>query len=267
MKKIISFTVLFIIIAAAVYYYTYERINYEELNILQKSLTSSVYFKFGKLINELPPEERAIVDYALLMNELNLFEKHFAEKIFSINPAELGFLGPYYSKEKADNLVKIEPVVLQMIDKEKSTGIQYCPQHSFADYQFMMVEMETDIGKRLFVGSGYRSPGRQAYLFFHYLTTSSEFSLNENARWIAMPGYSEHGSPVNNAIDFINSDGITGFTDGQTAEDFEILPEYKWLLENAHKFNFYLSYPKNNKLGVAYEPWHWHWDDKKTITN
>lgn len=122
--------------------------------------------------------------------------------------------------------------------------------------------MEVDIGRKLFVDSGYRSPGRQAYLFFYYLATSSNYSLKENAKWIAMPGYSEHGHPVNNAIDFTSIDGINGFSDGQTASDFTALPEYKWMLENANDFNFYLSYPENNSFGVAFEPWHWHWEVK-----
>jgi D-alanyl-D-alanine carboxypeptidase len=77
-----------------------------------------------------------------------------------------------------------------------------------------------------------------------------------------MPGYSEHGHPVNHSIDFCSSDGINGFSDGQTAADFEKLPEYEWMVMNASQFNFYLSYPKDNPYGVAFEPWHWHWEEK-----
>lgn len=263
MKKLLYFLTGLIIVIFAAYYYTFVYIDYEKLNFLQQKIAASVYKTFGDYMNEIPPEERAIADYEELMNRLNLFEKLFAERIFSINPAELGFLGPFYSKDKADNLVKVEPIILQMKEKEKSTGIQYCPEHSYKDYLSMMEQMKNDIGKHLYIGSGYRSPGRQAYLFFHYLVTSSEFSLKENARWIAMPGFSEHGSPVNNAIDFISQEGITGFTDGQNAKDFESLEEYSWLTENANNFNFFLSYPEGNNLGVAYEPWHWHWDDIK----
>ena len=77
-----------------------------------------------------------------------------------------------------------------------------------------------------------------------------------------MPGYSEHGNPVNHAIDFTNENGINGFSDNQTAGDFESLPEFDWLMKNANQFNFYLSYPENNPYGVAFEPWHWHWEKK-----
>jgi zinc D-Ala-D-Ala carboxypeptidase len=40
-------------------------------------------------------------------------------------------------------------------------------------------------------------------------------------------------------------------------EDFESTDEYKWLEKNAKKFGFYLTNPRNNKLGTIYEPWHW----------
>jgi zinc D-Ala-D-Ala carboxypeptidase len=192
------------------------------------------------------------------MNQLNLFERNFAERIFDIDPKEIGFKGPRCSREKPEKLVKIE----SMNVGEKETGIQYCPEHSYNDYILMMVKMKKDIGKRLFIDSGYRSPGKQAYLFFYYLTTSSEYSLKENAKWIAMPGYSEHGNPFNNAIDFTSENGINGFDDNQSASNFEALSEFNWLTQNAKQFNFYLSYPKNNLFGVAYEPWHWHWERK-----
>lgn len=97
---------------------------------------------------------------------------------------------------------------------------------------------------------------------FIYLTTSGDYSLKENAKWIAMPGYSEHGNPINNAIDFTSENGINGFSDSQSAKDFETLPEFGWLMQNANNFNFYLSYPRDNKFGVAFEPWHWHWEKK-----
>jgi D-alanyl-D-alanine carboxypeptidase len=128
------------------------------------------------------------------------------------------------------------------------------------DYLQMMAGMERDLGKRLYIDSGYRSPGRQAYLFIKYLVTNHNYSLQETARWVALPGYSEHGSPERTALDFINADGINGENPGQTAADFENLPEYQWLVQNARRFHFFLSYPRDNPWGVTFEPWHWHWE-------
>lgn len=261
MKRILFLSLILIIfILISGFFFTFIKINYDKLNFIQRNIASSIYEKWENYIQQIEPESRALVDYNLLLNTLNVYEKYFALRVFDINPKEIGFMGPFYSKEKPDSLVKIENVKLFFNESEVETGIQYYPLHSYKDYFEMMETMEKEIGKRLYIDSGYRSPGRQAYLFFKYLVNSNEFSLKENGRWIAMPGYSEHGSPFNTAIDFINEKGINGFSNNQTAEDFEHLEEYKWLEENAHNFNFYLSYPRNNNYGVAFEPWHWHWE-------
>lgn len=257
----------FLIVFLAAYFFYSKEINIQNLNFVHKYVAEKILNKWEEKLNSLPDNVRAIVDYNLLISELNFYEKDFVEKIFSINPKTLGFKGRFYSKDKPKKLKQIESITLNLNGNPIETGIQYCPEHSYNDFVLMIIKMKNDIGRELFIDSGYRSPGRQAYLFFYYLIRSNEYSLMENAKWIAMPGFSEHGSPINNAIDFVNKYGINGFSEGQTAKDFEELPEYKWLLENANNFNFYLSYPKNNLLGVAFEPWHWHWEGKLEKNN
>lgn len=257
MKKlllILAIAVTSLIIYVA--YQFYAEINLDRLNFLHRWSAKSVFETWDNYLENIPKDRRSIVDYDTLMNQLNFYERDFAERIFKINPKGLGFKGPFYSKEKPGKLVKVESVKVG----DRETGIQYCPEQSYADYLLMIEQMKKDIGKILYIDSGYRSPGRQAYLVFYYLTSSSDYSLKENAKWIAMPGYSEHGNPINNAIDFTSENGINGFSDGQSSKDFEALPEFEWLMKNANKFNFYLSYPRDNKFGVAFEPWHWHWE-------
>lgn len=262
MKKYLYITsTIFLLLIFSTLFFTFIKINYEELNFIQKNISISVLEKWESKIEKIEVNKRAILDYHSLFNELNFIEKLFVKRIFKINPKEIGFLGPFYSKNKPDSLVKIESVKFYINDEEIETGVQYYPLHAYKDYEKMMIEMFNEIGKKLYIDSGYRSPGRQAYLFFKYLVKSNNFSLKENGRWIAMPGYSEHGSPLKTAIDFINEIGINGFSQNQTAEDFENLEEYDWLVKNGNKFNFHLSYPRNNNLGVAFEPWHWHWEN------
>jgi LAS superfamily LD-carboxypeptidase LdcB len=171
----------------------------------------------------------------------------------------LGFKGPFHSLKKPDKLVKIAPQTYKPKGQEKSTGSQYCPETSYHDFLRMMAQMRHDLGRELCIESGYRSPGRQAYNFLCYLAQNHDYSLRRTARLNALPGYSEHNNPVNNAVDFVNADGINGDSPGQTPEDFEKLPEYQWLLHHAREFNFHLSYPRDNQLGISFEPWHWHW--------
>jgi len=259
MKKLVL--ILTLAAAALIIYSIYlfnSEINLDKLNFIHRKIARSVIDSWENYLSSIPKDRRSIVDYDTLMSQLNFYEKSFAERIFKIDPKELGFKGPYYSKEKPGKLIKVESVKVG----ERETGIQYCPEQSYADYLLMIEQMKKDIGKILYIDSGYRSPGRQAYLVFYYLTSSSDYSLKENAKWIAMPGYSEHGNPINNAIDFTSENGINGFSDGQSAKDFEALPEFDWLMKNANQFNFYLSYPRDNPYGVAFEPWHWHWERK-----
>lgn len=240
-----------------------EKPNFERLNFLQIYLTDNIYAKWQNKLKQIPKDEWQIVDYDTLKNELNFIEQKFVERIFEIKPSEIGFMGPFYSLEKPQNLVKIPAFTLPEAEDGKTLPAKYCPEHSYADFIRMTDSMYSEIGKRVYINSGYRSPGRQAYGFFDDLVMErNDYSLLKTAKWVAMPGYSEHNSGVNNAIDVINGEGISGEDPGQVAEDFEILPEYEWLTKNASKFNFYLTYPRGNNLGVQFEPWHWHWEKK-----
>lgn len=132
---------------------------------------------------------------------------------------------------------------------------QYLPRPAFEAYQRMMAAIEADLGKRLLVESGYRSPAYQLYLFLFYLPKHGT-SIRETNRHVALPGCSEHGSPAFQAIDFITPAGING---EDRPGEFEELQEYGWLQARAREFGFYLSYPSGGPS--AFEPWHWHYED------
>jgi zinc D-Ala-D-Ala carboxypeptidase len=67
----------------------------------------------------------------------------------------------------------------------------------------------------------------------------------------AAPGYSEHHT--GRAID-ITTPGFATLE-----EEFEGSPAFRWLAHNAAEFGFSLSFPRDNRHGIAYEPWHWCW--------
>jgi len=48
---------------------------------------------------------------------------------------------------------------------------------------------------------------------------------------------------------------VTG--DHRLEEDFENTDVFSWLKKNAQKFDFSLSYPRDNANNIIYEPWHW----------
>ncbi|MFH1246737.1 MAG: M15 family metallopeptidase [Candidatus Liptonbacteria bacterium] len=61
-------------------------------------------------------------------------------------------------------------------------------------------------------------------------------------------GYSEHqlGTAVDLTIPKLHG----------LSTQFDVQPAYKWLVDNAYRFGFVLSYPKENTY-YMYEPWHW----------
>jgi len=97
------------------------------------------------------------------------------------------------------------------------------------------------------VVSAFRSIERQVEIIQAKLARN--MSMEKILTLSAPPGYSEHHTGC--AID-INTPGCIA-----TEEEFERTEAFRWLQENATYFNFTLSYPRDNKLGFIYEPWHW----------
>ncbi|HEY4512726.1 MAG TPA: M15 family metallopeptidase [Candidatus Paceibacterota bacterium] len=100
-------------------------------------------------------------------------------------------------------------------------------------------------GMDLFIASAYRSFGTQSSLKTSYKTTFGTTAAN---KFSADQGYSEH--QLGTTVDF------TTPTVGGALNGFENTKEYLWLVNNAYKFGFTLSYPANNKYYI-FEPWHW----------
>jgi len=93
--------------------------------------------------------------------------------------------------------------------------------------------------------SSYRSFGTQANLKSGYIMTYGAGTANQ---FSADQGYSEH--QLGTAVDF------TTPSLGASFVKFESAAAYKWLNENAHKYGFIISYPKQNTY-YRFEPWHW----------
>lgn len=105
-------------------------------------------------------------------------------------------------------------------------------------------------GLSLLVASAFRSFGEQASLKSSYAV---RYGSGANA-FSADQGYSEH--QLGTTIDF------TTPSVGGTFAGFDKTKEYAWLMENAWRYGFILSYPKGNTY-YQYEPWHWRYVGKE----
>ena len=110
--------------------------------------------------------------------------------------------------------------------------------------------------------SSYRAVDRQKQLFKNqidkYLAMgySQKQAEEEAAKWVAIPGTSEHHTGL--ALDIVaRSYQMLDDTQENTAEQ-------KWLMGNSYKYGFILRYPKTKGeiTGIVYEPWHYRYVGK-----
>lgn len=171
-------------------------------------------------------------------------------------------------------LAKIDPELLKKYSKVYFLNENYTPAHLTlipAEYLYSSSRSEqflteawphlkslfdtakTD-GVTLYVKSAYRSFAEQQSLKSLFTVVYGAGTANS---FSADQGYSEH--QLDTTLDFITT-GLGGQLDG-----FDKTTAYQWLLTNAYRFGFELSYPKDNSY-YSYEPWHWRFVGVKLAT-
>ena len=162
--------------------------------------------------------------------------------------AELGIPADYGTRtglvpcEEARELVSIGPDVLGREQK-------LAPRAAEA-WLRMRTAAKAD-GIQLQVVSGFRSVDYQRALIQRKLDNGR--SIAEILRINAAPGYSEHHT--GRALD------LTAPDCEPLEQGFETTAAFAWLMQNAGKHGFRLSYPRDNPHGITYEPWHWAFHD------
>jgi D-alanyl-D-alanine carboxypeptidase len=99
----------------------------------------------------------------------------------------------------------------------------------------------------LLLVSAFRSVDYQRAIFDRKLGQGA--TLDEILRVNAAPGYSEHHT--GRAVD-IATRGCPPLTAA-----FDTTAAFDWLTRHAGRFDFVMTYPRDNPYGMVYEPWHW----------
>lgn len=164
-----------------------------------------------------------------------------------------------------EKLSKTDPELLQKYSKVYFLNEHYTPSElSLIDKEYLyqkdkpleihtkvlpylnaLVEEAREDGIDLLVISAYRSYGTQAILKSSYTVTYGAGTANQ---FSADQGYSEH--QLGTTVDFTTSAIASSFS------NFEKTEAYAWLVDNAYKYGFVLSYPEKNGY-YQFEPWHW----------
>ncbi len=233
-------------------------LSLDGLTEAEQNLRQSVLQALVPLVDQRKKEGTApLITFEEMVQRLSPDQREFVEQFRSIDPAQLnGASRRLPPPSPSQRFIRIDRQTVFRNSRSKRMDVQYLPAEAYEAYRRMMAAMEADLGKRLLVESGYRSPAYQFYLFLFYMPKHGT-SIRETNRHVALPGCSEHGSPAFQAIDFITPEGING---EDRPEEFEELQEYGWLHARAKEFGFHLSYPRGGDS--AFEPWHWHWEDQ-----
>ena len=139
---------------------------------------------------------------------------------------------------EASQLIDVEPNVL-------GTMQRLAPDTAAAWHK--MKQSAARAGMQLLIVSGFRSISHQADIIRRKLAAGQ--SIGAILTVNAAPGFSEHHT--GRAVD-IATPGTRPLT-----TEFESSAAFAWLRVNAATFGFHMPYPRGNRFGFEYEPWHW----------
>lgn len=145
--------------------------------------------------------------------------------------------------------------------KASNSGIRRGDSYSLrntviADLTSMVTDSKTD-GIDLSIVSGYRSYQTQVNTYNYWLSKNNN-DVEYVDTFSARPGHSQH--QLGTVIDFSSIE-----ISDQLGDSFANTRASKWLIENAYKYGFVLSYPKGyeSTTGYKYESWHYRYIGKE----
>ncbi len=138
---------------------------------------------------------------------------------------------------------QLVPVGLDIFERE-----QYM-QPEAASALGKLIQAATWDGVDMIHVSAFRSVDYQTGIIERKLDKGQ--TISEIMEVSAAPGYSEHHS--GRAVDLHTPECEV------LDESFEETTAYNWLLRHASDHGFRQSFPRDNRHGLAYEPWHWYY--------
>lgn len=201
-------------------------ISKDETDKLSEQLKSS-----EQKVTQLTKEKKANTKTISTLEKLTTYDPELLQKY-----SKVFFLNENYIPSKL-TIIPAEYIYNQNVTYEIHADI-------FPNLK-KMLDAAANAGIEIDVISAYRSFSTQESLKASYKVTYGAGTANQ---FSADQGYSEH--QLGTTLDF------TTPKTGASFNSFEGTAAYLWLLENAYKYGFVLSYPKGNSYYV-YEPWHW----------
>ncbi len=263
--------VIFTLLVSGAFLYNYYRINIIEGEIDTLSLEISI-LRSDISDNTQKLQENIANTYNTLSNNLNEQRQNVGNIEQKLQQQVGNISGTVNTLQKLSNT---DQELLQKYSKVFFLNEYYAParleeipsEYKYSDlrtvkinypvwpYLKRMIDDAKNSSITLYVHSGYRSFNEQQSLKGQYKVVYGTGTANQ---FSADQGYSEH--QLGTTVDLITT-GLGGELEG-----FDETTSYNWLLANAYRYGFVLSYPKGNKFYV-YEPWHWRFVGVKLATD
>ncbi len=260
-KYIKIMLILLIVITVVTSYLLYQNYNLKKENLSLVGRLSSKSLKLDEIIKLLSSVQS---NFTNVKNEKNKLKENLNKEIVKMTSLQKkigNITGVVGTLEK---LSKTDKELLQKYSKVYFLNENYVPSKlkqidskytydknmdkwihaSVYPYLERMINDATNDGVDLLVKSAYRSFQTQARLKSRY---SVVYGSGAN-KFSADQGYSEH--QLGTTVD------LTTLKIGDNFSLFKNSDSYKWLLKNAYRYGFVLSYPKGNDYYI-FESWHW----------
>jgi len=257
MKKNKLFSVLAILLTiscAAIGYFFYQNYLLKKENYFLKTDFASTTENLKAIFEELTKTRNERNDFEQKYNDEKRRLDFLASQISGIQ-GTVGFLEKL-SKTDSELLQKYSKVYFLNDNYMPETLVKISPEYTYSpekDYFFYsktwfflqdLLSAAVSANVDIKIISAYRSFDTQSEIKSTYKmiygSGANKFSSDQ--------GYSEH--QLGTTLDFTTS------KIGATYSGFEKTATYQWLLDNAYRYGFVLSYPENNKY-YQFEPWHW----------
>lgn len=135
---------------------------------------------------------------------------------------------------------RIYPDLQKMMDDARAAGLSplICSSYRTMDKQNALYDKQVE----KYIAQGY----------------SEKDATTEAAKWVAVPGTSEHQTGLAVDIVSVNYQSLD--------KQQENTAEQQWLIKNCHRYGFILRYPEDKKdiTGIGYEPWHYRYVGKES---
>ena len=143
----------------------------------------------------------------------------------------------------------IPETLVKVTTKTGGGKIIYLEKTTYKQIKFLLNDINKVFDTEIVIDSGYR-PFKYQSMLLNDLIKEKGIDAYKS---IAVPGTSEHQTGLAVDIGFYKK-GI--YDDNFKVNDY--LNEFKWIQDNAYKYDFIVRYPKDkeNITGYIYEPWH-----------